>query len=70
VEKYGRAIHATDDNIIRCMRFACWITKTTETLRLCNNLPIAFTRQQELRERNSVLYYTYIACLVIFLPKS
>ena len=26
-EKYGTAGQATDDNIIRCMRFACWITK-------------------------------------------
>jgi len=22
---------ATDDNIIRCMRIACWITKATNT---------------------------------------
>ena len=31
VEKYGRARHATYDNIIRRMRFACWITKATDT---------------------------------------
>jgi hypothetical protein len=31
VEKYGTAGQATDDNIIRRMRFACWITKTTDT---------------------------------------
>ena len=31
VEKYGRVGQATDDNIIRRMRFACWIDKTTET---------------------------------------
>jgi hypothetical protein len=31
VEKYGRARQATDDNIIRRMRFACWITKATDT---------------------------------------
>ena len=36
VEKYGRAGQATDDNIIRRMRFACWITKATNTLRICN----------------------------------
>jgi hypothetical protein len=31
VEKYGTARQATDDNIIRRMRFACWITKATDT---------------------------------------
>jgi hypothetical protein len=31
VEKYGRARQATDDNIIRGMCFACWITKATDT---------------------------------------
>jgi hypothetical protein len=30
-EKYGEARKATDDNIIRRMRFACWITKATDT---------------------------------------
>jgi hypothetical protein len=31
VEKYGRSGQATDDNTIRRMRFACWITKATNT---------------------------------------
>jgi hypothetical protein len=31
VEKYDTASDATDDNMIRCMRFACWITKATDT---------------------------------------
>jgi len=31
VEKYGRAIQATDDKIIRRMRIACWVTKVTDT---------------------------------------
>jgi hypothetical protein len=31
VEKYGTARQATDDNIIRRMRFTCWITKATDT---------------------------------------
>jgi hypothetical protein len=31
VEKYGRARQATDGNIIRRMRFACLITKATNT---------------------------------------
>jgi hypothetical protein len=35
-EKCGRARQVTDDNIIRRMRFACWVTKATDTLRTCN----------------------------------
>jgi hypothetical protein len=29
VEKYGKAREATDDDTIWCVRFACWISKTT-----------------------------------------
>jgi hypothetical protein len=36
VEIYGTAGHATDGNIIWRMRFACWINKATNTLRLYN----------------------------------
>jgi hypothetical protein len=66
VEKYGRARQATGDNIIRRMRFACWITKATDTHSEYVIL-IAFPRQQWLRERASILRYTYIACLVSLL---
>jgi hypothetical protein len=31
VQKYGTARQATVGNTIRCMRFACWITKATDT---------------------------------------
>ena len=31
VEKYGRAGEATGDDIIRCIRFACWLAKVTHT---------------------------------------
>jgi hypothetical protein len=34
VGKYGRVKHAIDDKILRHMRFACWIPKTTNTLRV------------------------------------
>jgi hypothetical protein len=54
VEKYGTARQATDDNIIRRMRFACWITKATDT-HLVYVIIIAFPRQQWLRERASIL---------------
>jgi hypothetical protein len=63
VEKYGTARQATDDNIIRRMRFACWVTKATDTHPEYAIL-ISFPRQQRLRERASVLRYTYIANLV------
>ena len=31
VEKYGRTKEATDDTVIRRMRFSCWITRATNT---------------------------------------
>jgi hypothetical protein len=63
VEKHGTARQTTHDNIIRRMRFTCWITKAADT----NSeyvIIIAFRRQQWLREPASMLHYTYIACLV------
>jgi hypothetical protein len=59
----------TDDNIIRRMRVACWITKAANT----NSeyvIHIAFPSQQWLRERPSLLLCTYIASLVIFVHTS
>jgi hypothetical protein len=64
VEKYDRARQATDDNIVRRMRFACWITKATDT-HSEYVISIAFPRQQWLRERASRLVYTYFAYLFI-----
>jgi hypothetical protein len=46
------------------MRFACWITKATDT-HSEYVLFIAFPRQQWLRERASVLRYTYTAFLAV-----
>ena len=55
------------DNIIRRMCFVCWINRATDThseyICICIILT-AFRRQQWLRERASILRYTYIACLV------
>jgi hypothetical protein len=65
VEKCSKAGEATDDNITRGMRCACWLTKATNTLRISNI--IAFIGQQCLREGALVLRYTYISCLVVFL---
>jgi hypothetical protein len=60
VEKGGTAGQATDDNIIRRMRFACWITNATDT-HLEYVILIAFPRQQWLHERASVLRLENIA---------
>jgi hypothetical protein len=57
VGKYGRAMQATDDNIIRRMRFACWVTKATDT-HSDYVILIAVPRQHWLRERASVLHYS------------
>jgi hypothetical protein len=59
----GRTGEATDGNIIWRMRFACWITKATET-RSEYEMLSDFLRQQWLRERASLLRCTYIASFV------
>jgi len=63
VEKHDRERQSTDDNIIRYMRIACGIPKTTNTQSEYVIL-IACPRQHWLHERASVLRYTYVACLV------
>jgi hypothetical protein len=49
------------------MHITCWIPKATNTHTGCLML-IAFTLQQWLHERASMLRYTYIACLVFLHP--
>ena len=61
MEKCGRVGQAM--NIIRLMRFACWIANYTDA-HSEYVIRIAFPRQQWLRERSLLLYNTYIACLV------
>jgi hypothetical protein len=65
VEKYCRTRQTTDDNIIRRMSFASWITKATDTHTECV-IFIAFPRQKWLRERASMLHL-YVHYLVILL---
>ena len=50
MEKYGTARQATNDNIIRRMRFACWVTTDSDTYPeyVTHN---TFRRQLWLRER-------------------
>jgi len=62
VERCCRPGQATDDNIKRRMRFACWITKATDTHSEYIIL-IAFLRQEWLRECASMLCHTYSAWL-------
>jgi len=47
----------TPQMAVRCMRFACWISKAADTHSEYEKL-IAFPKQHE---RASVLHYTYIA---------
>jgi hypothetical protein len=60
VETYDTAGEAIDDNIVRRMSFAYWITKATDTHSEYVIISV-FPRQQWLRERRSVLRWTYIA---------
>jgi hypothetical protein len=55
------ARQATDDNITRRMRIACWISKATNT-HSEHVILIAFPQQHWLRERTSTLHL-YVHCL-------
>jgi hypothetical protein len=50
MEKFGTARQATDDNIIRCMRIAPWISKSTTNTYSDYVILIAFTLQHLLQE--------------------
>ena len=54
MEKYGSFGHATNDNITRRMRVACWIIKATDTHSEYVIL-IAIPPQKWLGERTSML---------------
>jgi len=69
--QYGTAGQATDGNMVQRdkpqmtiwrMCFACWITKATDT-HSEYLIFIALPRHHWLRERASLLHYTYIACI-------
>ena len=61
--KYGRARQVTDAYKTERVRFACWMTKATDT-HSEYVIFIVVARQQWLRERYSAWRYTYFACLV------
>jgi len=60
VGKYGTAGQTTDDNIMLCMRTACWIPKATKAHSEYVTL-IVFPLQQWLRKKSSMLRHAYIA---------
>jgi hypothetical protein len=57
MEKYGRVRQPTEENTIRRMRTACWITTTTDTYSEYV-IFIDFPIQKWLRERASMLRYS------------
>ena len=63
MKKYCIARLATDDNIKRSMRFACWIIKALYTY-------AQYVTLTAFRKSASVLRYTYISCLVIYGDRS
>jgi len=56
VEENVRTRQATDNKIIRDMRFSCWVTKATD-IHLDYVILIVFPRQQWLHERASMISY-------------
>jgi hypothetical protein len=64
VENYGTAKQIIDDNVIRRLRFACWISKATDT-HSEYEIFTAFPRQQWLRERATMLRF-YVHFLLVF----
>ena len=63
VEKYGRTSKATDENIIRRMRFACSITKATNTNTHTEYVVLFAFPQQELLSERASLLNSYVNCL-------
>ena len=63
VDKYCRAVQATDDSIIWRMRIVYWITKATNS-HSEYVIFVAFQLQQMLRELASLLRYTVRAVIL------
>jgi hypothetical protein len=68
VEKFGRSGQATDNNIIRLTRIACWITKATDT-HSDYIILIAFPWQKMVtRKRLNVTFIRTLSVLFKILP--
>ena len=68
MQKYGKAVRATNDNTIRHIGIACWITKATNTPSEYVTI-IAFPLQQWLYERASMLLSTHFYIPALFKVK-
>jgi len=66
VEKYGRARQTTQDNIIRRVRSACWITKATTDAQN-NYYSLLFRGRSDFSTATQCYVYTHIACLIYIL---
>ena len=62
VEKYGRPRRAADDNIMRRMRFACWIRGYRLTLRLCNTHSFSTSTFVSWTRLSVTWYVRYLSC--------
>ena len=71
MEKCGIARQATDDSMIRRMRFACWIAEVTDAY-IEYTILTAFPRQQWLGESSSVLRLDVhsLSCCNVWTPVS
>jgi hypothetical protein len=65
MEKHGRIVQSTDDNIIRGKRFESWLIKAINKYLECVTF-IAFPRQKWLREIASMLRFSVHHLLFFF----
>jgi hypothetical protein len=63
-EKYGITGQATDDIIIWHMRFACWLNKSTDRLRIYNTY-FAFHGNLGYVKAPQYYIYIYTASLIV-----
>lgn len=67
MEKYGIAGQTTDNDIIRRMRYVCWINKAIDMNSEYVIFISFFTRTVATRKRLSIKVNMYIAALTFFL---
>jgi len=66
VKKYCRAGLYTGVNIIRSMRFTCWIAKATNTLRICNAYSFPIATMVTRTRLNVTLYVQCLSCFILY----
>jgi hypothetical protein len=64
VEKYGRSSLATGD-ILWHTHFACWITKTTHTLRVCNTYRLSMATVVMQTCLSVMVYIHCLSCIIL-----